>query len=416
MTPDRPGPLCPGSNGTVQRRIHIMQNPDSLRPDTLAVHGGDRPDPTGAVVAPIYQVSTFAFDSALDGAERFSGAREGFIYSRMLNPTVLALEDHLARLEGGTHGLACSSGMAAIHTALASLLEAGDHVICSEAVYGPTSSLLKEHFGRFGVTVDFVDLAELAAAEAAFRPRTKVLFLESPGNPTLCVLDIAALAKLAHGHGAKLIVDNTFLSPLLQRPFELGADLVVHSLTKFLNGHADVVAGAIICPDGAAYKRCRSVLNLLGGVIDPHQAWLVQRGVKTLALRMERHCTNAQRIAEWLEADPRIDRVWFPGLPSHPQHQLALRQQKGPGGMIACRLRDGLEAGRRLLDRVQLFRLAVSLGGVESLIQQPATMTHASMSAELRAAAGIEDGLIRLSVGVEDVADLLADLDQALGG
>lgn len=392
-----------------------MQDIRSKRPATQAVHGGDRPDAHGAVVTPIYQTSTFAFESAAQGAELFAGKRDGYIYSRMLNPTIRALEDQLALLEGGAKALACGSGMAAIHTALAAHLAAGDHVICSEAVYGPTTSLVAGLLAQFGVSSDFVDLTDLAALEAAFRPETKIVLLESPGNPTLCVVDIAAVAAAAHARGAKVIVDNTFMSPVLQQPLALGADLVVHSMTKFLNGHADVVAGAIVCPDEASYLRCRKALNLLGGVIDPHQAWLVQRGVKTLALRMERHCASAQAVAEWLEADPRIARVWFPGLPSHPQHAVAKKQQKGPGGMIACELAGGLEAGRRLLDGVEVFKLAVSLGGVESLIQQPATMTHAGMSRDLREAAGIGDGLIRLSIGIEAVEDLIADLDRAMG-
>jgi len=258
-------------------------------------------------------------------------------------------------------------------------------------------------------------MTELENVRRALRPNTRAVFLESPGNPTLCVLDIAAIASLAREAGARLIVDNTFMSPVLQQPFALGADLVVHSMTKFLNGHADVVAGIIVTQSEDDYLACRKELNQLGGVIDPHQAYLVHRGVRTLALRMERHSSNAQRIAGWLEGHPAVERLWYPGLPSHPQHELARKQMRRMGGMIAFELADGLEAGKHLMDGVRLVRLAVSLGGVESLIQHPASMTHASMAPEVRRAAGITDGLVRISVGVENAGDLIEDLRLGLG-
>ncbi len=392
-----------------------MDHIRDLHPDTQSVHAGSTEDQHGAVVPPIYQVSTFAFRDADHGADLFAGRERGYIYSRMLNPTVEALENAVAQLEGGHKALACSSGMAAISTALAATLKQGDHVLCSGAVYGPTTTLLSGIFSKFGVQSTFTDMTELENVRRALRPNTRAVFLESPGNPTLCVLDIAAIASLAREAGARLIVDNTFMSPVLQQPFALGADLVVHSMTKFLNGHADVVAGIIVTQSEDDYLACRKELNQLGGVIDPHQAYLVHRGVRTLALRMERHSSNAQRIAGWLEGHPAVERLWYPGLPSHPQHELARKQMRRMGGMIAFELADGLEAGKHLMDGVRLVRLAVSLGGVESLIQHPASMTHASMAPEVRRAAGITDGLVRISVGVENAGDLIEDLRLGLG-
>ena len=391
-----------------------MSLKDNARLETKAIHGGDRPDAHGAVVTPIYQTSTFAFESAKHGADLFAGAQKGFIYSRMLNPTVESLEDQLASIEGGVKALATSSGMAAIHTALASLLQAGDHVICSEAVYGPTTALLGTFFKRFGVSVDFVDTSDYDAVCAAKCDATRVIYIESPGNPTLAVSDIARISAFAREHAIKVVVDNTFMSPVLQQPLKLGADLVVHSMTKFLNGHADVVAGCIVCPSEELYKQCRANLNLIGSVIDPHQAFLVQRGIKTLSIRMQRHSENAMHIATWLEAHKNVSRVWFPGLKSHPQYEIAKKQHRAPGGMIAFELKGGLSAGRKLMDSVKLIKLAVSLGGVESLIQHPASMTHAGMTPELREQAGISDGLVRLSVGVEHIDDLMEDLQEGL--
>jgi methionine-gamma-lyase len=382
--------------------------------ETLAVHAGSEAHPLNPVVPPIYQTSTFGFESAEQGAALFAGQPGGYIYSRMGNPTVAALERALAALEGGTAALACASGMAAIHTALAAHLKQGDHVVCSEAVYGPTLTLVQGFLAGFGVQADFVDTSVLAAVEAALRENTKVVFVETPANPTLVISDLEAIARLAHARGALLIVDNTFMSPILQQPFRWGADIVVHSLTKFLNGHADVVGGAIVAREERLYSSLRRALNHFGGVLAPFESFLVHRGIRTLAVRMQRHCENALKIARWLEQHPRVEWVRFPGLPSHPQYALGQKQMTGPGAVITFSVAGGVEAGRRLMNSVRLCVLAVSLGGVETLIQHPASMTHASMGAEARRQAHIEDGLVRLSVGLESADDLIADLDQAL--
>ena len=382
--------------------------------DTQCVHASFLPDDSGAVVTPIYQVSTFKFRNVDHGAGLFSGKEKGYIYTRMANPTIEALEQAVAVLEGGYAGLACGSGMAAIHTAFASLVSAGDHVICSESVYGPTNTLLKTVMSRFGVETDFVDTSNPAAVEKALRKNTKVVYVETPGNPTLVISDIAAVAEIAHKAGAKLVVDNTFMSPILQKPLSLGADVVVHSMTKFINGHADVVAGMVVVKDEKDYGHFRKVLNQIGGVIDPFNAFLVARGIKTLAVRMERHCENAMKVARYLEGHEKVERVYFPGLPSHPQFETAERQMKGPGGVITFELEGGIEAGKILMNSVHLCTLAVSLGGVETLIEHPASMTHASMGPEARAAAGITDGLVRIAVGIEKADEIIADLEQGL--
>jgi methionine-gamma-lyase len=382
--------------------------------ETTLVHGGEYDARYHPVVAPIYQTSTFSFENAEQGAELFAGRGEGFIYSRMGNPTVKALEDCLAELEEGTHALACSSGMAAIHTVLGTLLQQGDHMVCSDALYGPTVSLVEKILPRFGISSTIVDTSNTEAVERAMDSRTKVVLLESPGNPTLVISDIAAVAGVAHRFGAQLVVDNTFMSPALQRPLTLGADVVVHSLTKFLNGHADVVGGAIVTRSPEQYTMFRSMLNHMGGVLPPFESFLVNRGIKTLAVRMERHCSNALAVARFLECHPAVSWVRYPGLPTHPQFDLACRQTTGGGGIIVFDLKGGLEAGRELMNRVKLWGLAVSLGGVESLIEHPASMTHASMGAEARARAGITEGQVRLSVGIENVYDLIEDLKTAL--
>lgn len=382
-------------------------------PATTCVHAG-QPEQAGPVVTPIYATSTFRFRDADHGAALFAGREQGYIYTRMLNPTVKALEDCIASLEGGTHGLATGSGMAAISTTAAALCSAGDHVICSEAVYGPTNTFLTDFLSRFGVESSIVDTTDPDAVRAAFRPRTKLLIVETPGNPTLAISDLAALSTLAHERDVVLAVDNTFMSPLLQQPLRYGADIVIHSLTKFLNGHADVVGGAIIVNSEERYRGFRRTLNHFGGVLPPFEAFLVHRGIKTLAVRMQRHCANAQAVAEHLEQHPKVAWVRFPGLASHPQYEVGRRQMSGPGGMISFELKGGVEAGRQMMSSTRLFALAVSLGGVESLIQHPASMTHAGLSPELRQQAGITDGLVRLSVGIEAVADIIADLDHAL--
>lgn len=385
--------------------------------ESRCVHAGIAEDAHGAVVTPIYQTSTFKFRDVEHGASLFAGGAdrgEGYIYTRLGNPTVRGMERALADLEGGFMGLGCASGMAAIHTTFAAFLKAGDHVVCSESVYGPVTSLLSGLFARLGVETTFVDTSDLAAVEAALRPETAIVHVETPGNPTLVVSDLAAIAELAHGAGARLTVDNTFLSPVLQRPLELGADVVMHSLTKFLNGHADVVGGVIVPKTEADWKLLRPTLNLAGGTIAPNDAFLVHRGLKTLALRMRRHCENAQAVAEHLHDHGAVAWVRFPGLPDDPGFAISQRQADGPGGVISFELKGGLAAGRTLMESVRLATLAVSLGGVETLIQHPASMTHAGMSPELRRQAGISDGLVRLSVGIEDAREIIADLELGL--
>jgi methionine-gamma-lyase len=393
-----------------------MKAQDGASTETLTVHSGVERNEHRAVVPPIYQTSTFAFESAEQGAAIFASEERGYIYSRMGNPTVEALEKSVARLEGGYAGLACGSGMAAIHTTLAGLLRAGDHLVCSEAVYGPTCTLVETVLSRFGIESTMVDASNMAEIERAMRPNTKVVYVETPGNPTLVICDLEAVCKLAHSRGARVVVDNTFMTPILQKPLRWGADVVVHSLTKFLNGHADVVGGMIVVKDAERYSSFRKTLNQLGGVLPPFESFLVHRGIKTLAVRMERHCQNATKVAGFLERHPAVRWVRYPGLESHPQHAVASRQMEGPGGMISFELEGGIDAGRRMMNSVRLCGLAVSLGGVESLIQHPASMTHASMGADARRRARITDGLVRLSVGIENVDDIIADLDRALAG
>ena len=392
-----------------------MSHHDELRQASVAIHGGQQPDPaTGAVVTPIYQCSTFAFESCDQGAARFSGAEPGFIYTRMGNPTTRAFERNVALLEGGFDGLATASGMAAVSTVFFTFLKQGDHVVSSEAVYGPSRGVLERHYARFGVEATFVDTGDLDAVRSAVRPNTKLLYVETPANPTLRLTDIAACAEIARTHDLLLVVDNTFATPVLQRPLELGADIVLHSITKFINGHADVVGGVVVPAREPEYTRLRGALNHLGGTMDPMQSWLVLRGVKTLVLRVEAAQRNARRLAAFLAEHPKVRTVSYPGLPGFPQAELAARQMRGPGALMAFEMAGGLEAGKRLLDSLELMTLAVSLGGVETLIQQPAGMTHAGVPRRERLAAGIADGLVRLSVGCEDVDDLLADLTQAL--
>jgi methionine-gamma-lyase len=391
-----------------------MKDRKHAAPETLAVHAGIDKSEHLPAVPPIFQTSTFAFESAEQGAALFAGKDQGYIYTRMGNPTINALETAIATLEGGARALACGSGMAAIHTTLATLLKNGDHMVCSDAVYGPTCALVSSFLSGFGIESTMVDASNPDAIRKGLRPNTKVVYVETPGNPTLVIADLAAIAKLAHAQGALLVVDNTFMSPILQQPFRWGADVVVHSLTKFLNGHADVVGGVIVLKNESDYPRFRKALNHFGGVLSPLESFLVHRGIKTLALRMKRHCENALNIADWLDRHPQIEWVHYPWLKSHPQYELARKQMSGGGAIISFGLKGGLEAGRRMMNAVQLCMLAVSLGGVETLIQHPASMTHASMGKEARERAHIGDGLVRLSIGIEDVNDLIADLDQAL--
>lgn len=378
------------------------------------VHGGEFDNPLGSATVPIYQTSTFIFENADHGAKCFSGEDDGYIYTRIGNPTIHALETLVADLEGGAEGIATSSGMAAVNTLYMALLSKGDHMISSEAVYGPSRVVMEQHWARFGVESTYVNTADIAAIKAAFKPNTKMLFIETPANPTIEITDLKACADLAHQHGALLVVDNTFCSPYLQRPIEFGADAVFHSMTKFLNGHADIVAGMIITKDKDLGKKLRSMMVAMGCNMDPHQAYMVIRGVRTLGIRVERAQQSAMEIARFLEAHPKVDWVKYPGLESHPQHELAKTQMKGFGSMISFGLKGGLEAGKILMNEVQLAILAVSLGGVETLIQHPASMTHSKMKPEDRLKAGITEGLVRFSVGIEDVEDLIDDLKQGL--
>ena len=384
-------------------------------PSTLVIHAGQHADPhTGAVSVPIYQTSTFAFRSADEGAARFLGADPGFIYTRLGNPTIQALETAIAELEGGAGALAAATGMAAVQTVYFALLEQGAHVVATDAVYGPSRLVLETEYRRFGVSATFVDSSDAANVARAMRPETRLVYVESPANPTMAVTDLAACAKIAHDHGALLCVDNTFASPLLQRPLDLGADVVLHSLTKFINGHSDVVGGVVTARDPELLTRLRKVHRNLGGTMDPHQAWLVLRGLKSLALRVERAQANAQRIAAFLEADPRVAWVRYPGLASHPQHELASRQMAGPGAVISFGVRGGFAAAKTMIESCRLATLAVSLGGIETLLEHPASMTHSALPRAEREAAGITDDLVRIAVGCEDERDLLADVDQAL--
>ena len=382
--------------------------------NTKFIHAGHKPDATGAVNVPIYQSSTFAFRNAAHGAALFAGEEDGFIYTRIGNPTIRALEENVAELENGCGGIATSSGMGAVCTVYLGLLEAGAHVVSTASVYGPSRGLMEKDFSRFGVESTYVDTCDVAQVQQALRPNTKLVYLETPANPTMQVSDIARIAELAHAHGCLVAVDNTFASPYLQRPLELGADVVLHSVTKFIAGHGDVVGGIIVAKDKEVYQRLRKTMVNSGCNMDPHQAFLVLRGLKTLGVRVERAQQSAMEIARWLVKQPEVSAVRYIGLESHPQHELAKRQMSGFGSMISFELKGGMKAGRQLMDHVRVATLAVSLGGVESLIEHPASMTHASISPADRRAAGYSDGLVRYSVGIEDVEDLIADLRQAL--
>lgn len=382
--------------------------------DTILIHGGQKADAMRAVTPPIYQTSTFAFQNAQNGADCFSGLSDDYIYTRLGNPTIRTLEDCVAALEGGFGGIAVSSGMAAVTTVYLSYLGSGSHIVSTDAVYGASRTVLEKHFSRFGVAATFVDTSKPELIEKAIRPETKLLFIETPANPTIKITDISFCADLAHARGIRLVVDNTFCSPYLQRPFELGADIVLHSITKFINGHADVVGGIIVAKTEEDHKYMYNVMTNMGPNMDPHQAFLVLRGLKTLSIRLERAQANAIKIAGFLEKHALVSWVRYPGLSSHPQYELARRQQKGAGAMISFGLKGGLAAGKILMDSVKLAKLAVSLGGVESLIQHPASMTHAKVSEEAKREAGITDDLVRYSVGIEDVEDQIADLESAL--
>jgi cystathionine gamma-lyase len=373
---------------------------------TRAVHAGEREDETGSVTVPIYQVSTFR--------QKELGVEGEYVYARTGNPTRTALENALATLEEGQHGLAFGSGMAAITTLALSLLRQGDHVVAVEDLYGGSRRLFDRIMHNFGIDFTYIRGSTSSAFENAMKPETKIVWVETPTNPLLQIIDIPMAAKVAHNRHALLVVDNTFASPYLQEPLKLGADIVVHSTTKYLGGHSDLVGGAVIMSDSRLYEKVKFAQNAAGAVPGPFDCWLVLRGIKTLAVRMDRHCSNAQRVAEYLTSHPKVQRVIYPGLASHPQHSLAKEQMTGFGGMVSFDLKGGFEACGRLLKHVRIFTEAESLGGVESLIEHPSSMTHASVPKEEREQVGVTDSLVRLSIGIEDVEDLVTDLSQAL--
>jgi len=372
---------------------------------TICLHAGQEPDPsTGAIITPIYQTSTYVQEAL--------GRHKGFEYARTQNPTRLALERNLAAMESGKAGFAFASGMAAIG-AIATLLKAGDHVVVSDNTYGGTFRLFDKVLTRYQLSFSYVDTADLAATERAFTPATKMLFVETPTNPIMRITDLRAAAELAHRHHARLVVDNTFASPFIQRPIERGADLVTHSTTKYLNGHSDSVGGIVVAVRDDDIEWLGFVQNAEGAILGPMDSWLVLRGTKTLPLRMQQHNANGLALAEFVAKHPKVKQVYYPGLPTHPHYELARRQMNGFGGMLAFDL-GSLAAARTVLNGVKLHALAESLGGVETLISHPATMTHASVPADRRAALGITDGLVRISAGIEDIEDLKEDLAQAL--
>ncbi|MCK9163784.1 MAG: aminotransferase class I/II-fold pyridoxal phosphate-dependent enzyme [Bacteroidales bacterium] len=391
-----------------------MKNPKDYGFNSQLIHYSGHEDQYGSATVPIYQTSTFAFESAEDGAECFAGTKDGYIYTRIGNPTVKALERQIAVLEHGYDSVAVSSGMAAVSTVYMALLNAGDHMISSAAVYGPSRVVMEQHFSRFGVQSSYVNTSDIENIKKEIRPNTKMIYIESPANPTMDITDISACAELAHSIGAILVVDNTFCSPYLQNPIDLGADVVLHSITKFINGHADIVGGIIIGRDKPIYDKLRGMMINMGCNMDPHQAYLVIRGVKTLGIRVDRAQENAMKVAEFLESHPKIEWIKYPGLKSFAQSDLVRKQMRGPGTMISFGVKGGIEAGRTLMNNVKMCILAVSLGGIESLIQHPASMTHSKMSNDAREKAGITEGLVRFSVGIENVNDIIRDLSQAL--
>lgn len=393
-----------------------MKNSHTLGYNTTIIHAGQSPDPiTGALSTPIYQTSTFVFENVEQGAARFALEEEGYIYTRLGNPTQHALEVKMAALENAEAALAVASGMTAISASFWTLCSSGDHIISADTLYGCTHALLSHSMPKFGIDVTFVDASNLENIRKAIRPNTKVIYIETPANPTLAIIDIAATAKLAHAHNVKLMVDNTFMSPYCQRPLELGADIVVHSATKYINGHGDVIAGIVLGEkDFINEVRFVGVKDITGGCISPFNAWLTLRGLKTLGVRMDRHCQNALQIAQYLENHPKVEKTYYPGLSNHPQHHLAKAQMSNFGAMISFEIKGGIEAGRKVMNSVKLCSLAVSLGDTETLIQHPASMTHSPIAYEERLKAGITNGLIRLSVGLEDPEDIINDLSQAL--
>ena len=387
---------------------------EDLKFDSVLIRGADVADGFGAAVTPIYQASTFRFKNADQGAACFAGEDPGFIYTRIGNPTISAMENVLAKLENGYSAIGLSSGMAAVNTVYMALLNAGDHIVSTDAVYSISRVVMEKHWSRFNVESTYVDTIDPANIEPAIKPNTKMLFLETPSNPTMGITDLKAAIAIAKKHRLTVVVDNTICSPVLQKPLDLGADISLHSLTKFISGHADIVGGVIVCKNKEMDAKIRPMMVQLGCNMDPTQAYMVIRGFKTLTLRVLKQQENAQIIAEWLEKHPKIEKVFYPGLKSHAQYQIGQEQMSGPGSVMSFEVKGGINAGKILMDHVRLILLAVSMGGVESLISHPASMTHCKMDAQARLSCGITDGLVRFAVGIEDVNDLIADLDQAL--
>ena len=398
---------------TINIEKNFMGNSKNI--ETQAIHAGRINDEQfGSLATPLYQTSTFIFDNAAQGASRFAGESEGYIYTRLGNPTTRQLEQRVAAMEGMEDAAATATGMGAVSGALLANLQAGDHLISSKAVYGCSFALMNHMLTKFGIEVTFVDMTNPENIEAAIQHNTKIIFLETPINPNLVVLDLEKIAAIAKKHQILSIVDNTFLTPVLQQPAKFGIDIVIHSATKYLNGHGDVVAGLICGSKEIIAEIKMTSLKDIGATISPHDAWLILRGLKTLPIRMERHCKNAQLIAEFLEQHPKISQVYYPGLKSHDGYQFIGTQMKAAGGVIAFEIKGSLADGEQFINQMKLFSIAVSLGDAESLIQHPASMTHSPYTPEERQAAGISDTLIRISVGLEHVEDLIADLQQAL--
>ena len=383
---------------------------------TTAIHAGTLKNLYGTLAIPIYQTSTFIFDSAEQGGRRFALEEAGYIYTRLGNPTTTVLENKIAALEEGEAGIATSSGMGAISSTLWTVLKAGDHVVTDKTLYGCTFALMNHGLTRFGVEVTFVDTSNLDEVKNAMKENTRVVYLETPANPNLKIVDLEALSKLAHKNPNTLvIVDNTFATPYMQKPLKLGADIVVHSVTKYINGHGDVIAGLVVTNKELADQiRFVGLKDMTGAVLGPQDAYYIIRGMKTFEIRMERHCKNAKKVVEFLNKHPKIVKVYYPGLETHPGYEIAKKQMKDFGAMISFELKGGFEAGKTLLNSLKLCSLAVSLGDTETLIQHPASMTHSPYTKEEREAAGITDGLVRLSVGLENVEDIIADLEQGL--
>ena len=383
---------------------------------TTAIHAGTLKNLYGTLAMPIYQTSTFIFDSAEQGGRRFALEEAGYIYTRLGNPTTTVLENKIAALEEGEAAVATSSGMGAISSTLWTVLKAGDHVVTDKTLYGCTFALMCHGLTRFGIEVTFVDTSNLDEVKNAMKENTRVVYLETPANPNLKIVDLEALSKLAHTNPNTLvIVDNTFATPYMQKPLKLGADIVVHSVTKYINGHGDVIAGLVVTNKELADQiRFVGLKDMTGAVLGPQDAYYIIRGMKTFEIRMERHCKNAKKVVEFLNKHPKIERVYYPGLETHPGHEIAKKQMKDFGAMISFELKGGFEAGKTLLNNLKLCSLAVSLGDTETLIQHPASMTHSPYTKEEREAAGITDGLVRLSVGLENVEDIIEDLEQGL--